>query len=137
MTQFARVKGGQVQTIGLPRTGTLASGASVSNYHLLPVETLKAEGWLEVMDEKPTYDPETEDLVFDGHEYDYVAKVVRAKYSKQAKPPPPEPEPDPKIARQKFRDVVNAATTLAQLKAAILGDTVTENPGAAPDIPRK
>lgn len=132
---YAKVEGTEITAVGLPQTGVLADGSTVSNYHLLDTETLEAEGWREVIDEKPIYDVNTEELTHEG--YEVVDNTVRVKYSKRAKPPPPEPPVDPEIARQKFRDAVNAATTLAQLKAAILGNPTTDTPGAAPDLDRR
>ena len=132
---MARVEAGQVTSVGLPETGVLADGSTVSNYHLLDTETLEQEGWREVIDQPPAFDAATEELTHEG--YEVVDNTVRVKYSKHPKPPPPEPPVDPEVARQKFRDAVNAATTLAALKAAILGNEATENPGAAPDLGRK
>lgn len=48
----------------LPQSAQLADGTWVSNYHLLPEETLRQEGWLPVVDEQPTYNPETHYLQF-------------------------------------------------------------------------
>lgn len=130
-----RVVGGEITEYSLPPVGTLSDGRTVSNYHLLDEETLAEEGWRDVVDEQPVYDDTTHDLIHDG--YEVVDNTVRVKYRTEQKPPPPEPEPDPEIARQKFRDAVNAATTLAALKAAILGNEATDTPGAAPDLGRK
>jgi hypothetical protein len=129
---YAKVEGTEITAVGLPETGILSDGSTVSNYHLLDPEVLEQEGWRSVVDQKPVYDETTEDLVHEG--YEFVDNTVRVKYSKQPKPPAPEPLVDPEIARQKFRDAVNAATTLASLKAAILGNPTTDTPGAAPDL---
>lgn len=48
----------------LPQSAQLADGTWVSNYHLLPEETLRQEGWLPLIDEQPTYNPETHYLQF-------------------------------------------------------------------------
>ncbi len=82
------IEGGQIVKHRLPRTGKLSDGSSVSNYHKLPPETLKAEGWLPVVENKPDYDPETE--VLQGPNYDIQAEQVDANYTAV---PKPEPEP--------------------------------------------
>lgn len=51
--------------IGLPSTGILNDGRTVSNYHLLPIETLTAEGWKPIEEVKPEYDEATQYLVVD------------------------------------------------------------------------
>lgn len=48
----------------LPYAAQLSNGTWVSNYHLLPEETLRQEGWLPLIDEQPTYNPETHYLQF-------------------------------------------------------------------------
>lgn len=130
-----KVVDGAITEYSLPPVGTLSDGRTVSNYHLLDEKTLAAEGWRDVVDQKPVYDKTTHDLVHDG--YEVVDNTVRVKYRTEQKPPPPEPPIDPEIARQKFRDAVSAATTIAGLKAAILGNPTTDTPGAAPDLGRK
>lgn len=52
--------------IGLPTTGTLQDGRTVSNYNLLPEDVLFAEGWLPCEEVKPTYDGATQYLVVDS-----------------------------------------------------------------------
>jgi len=52
--------------LGLPTTGVLSDGRSVSNYHLLPIETLAAEGWLLCEEIKPEYDKATQRLTVDA-----------------------------------------------------------------------
>jgi hypothetical protein len=49
-------------TIGLPSSAQLSDGRWVSNFHLLPHETLVAEGWREVEEVKPVYDEMTQYL---------------------------------------------------------------------------
>ena len=39
--------------VGLPRTGKLSDGRTVSNYRRLPTDILAAEGWLPYIDERP------------------------------------------------------------------------------------
>lgn len=64
---YARVKNGQVVQVGLPVTGILADGCTVSGYNLLDTETLRAEGWLPLEDNQPEYDTETEYLELAGY----------------------------------------------------------------------
>ena len=49
----------------LPFTGILQDGRTVSNYHLLPAETLAVEGWKPMEEVKPTYDEATQYLAVD------------------------------------------------------------------------
>lgn len=46
----------------LPAFGILNDGTTVSNYHLLPMEKLTAEGWRPRKDIKPEYNPDTHHL---------------------------------------------------------------------------
>lgn len=55
-----QIKNNTIIKHSLPRTGKLSTGQTVSNYHLLPRETLKAEGWLPVVDNIPKYNPSTQ-----------------------------------------------------------------------------
>lgn len=64
---YAKVVNGQFQ-IGLPPTGILQDGRTVSNYHLLPPDILTQEGWLPCEEVKPDYDLETQYLVIDTAE---------------------------------------------------------------------
>ena len=60
---YAKVENGQVIQIGLPLTGTLKDGSTVSGYNFLPESVLIAEGWLPLVDNRPEYNPETQYLV--------------------------------------------------------------------------
>jgi hypothetical protein len=51
--------------IGLPTSGILQDGRTVSNYHLLPESVLLTEGWLPCEEVKPEYNPETQYLAVD------------------------------------------------------------------------
>ena len=62
---YAKVENGQVTQAHLPTSGILQDGRTVSNYHLLPDETLLAEGWLPCEEVKPDYDEATQYLVID------------------------------------------------------------------------
>ena len=58
---YGKINGESVQ-LGLPYTGVLSCGNTVSGYHLLPEETLLAEGWQVVQEDKPEYDSATQQL---------------------------------------------------------------------------
>ena len=51
--------------IGLPKIATMIDGTWVSNYHLLPVDVLAAEGWLPLEEVYPEYNPETHYIELD------------------------------------------------------------------------
>ncbi|HZK00299.1 MAG TPA: hypothetical protein VFC79_09835, partial [Tissierellaceae bacterium] len=69
---------GDIKQYSLPKVGTLSDGTTVSGYHLLDVEILKAEGWLPLEDNPPTYNSETEYLIQDG--YEILEDKVKKKY---------------------------------------------------------
>ena len=52
--------------IGAPSSAQLSDGRWVSNFHLLPHETLIAEGWRELEEVKPAYDEATQYLEQDS-----------------------------------------------------------------------
>jgi hypothetical protein len=60
--EFVRVENGVVVQRGLPSTGFLKDGRGVSGYDQLPENVLKEEGWLPIVDNHPTYNPDTEYL---------------------------------------------------------------------------
>ena len=71
-----QVINGKIAKYSLPKTGTLSDGRTVSGYHLLPIETLKEEGWLPLEDIEPEYNPETQYVRQTG--YDILSdKVVK------------------------------------------------------------
>lgn len=51
--EYAKVENNQVIQIGLQSTGVLKDGSTVSGYNLLDEATLKAEGWLPLIDNPP------------------------------------------------------------------------------------
>lgn len=90
-----QVINGEITQTRLPKTGTLSDGRTVSGYHLLDADILKAEGWLPLVDEPPEHDPETEYLVHDRYDIqaDRVVRLYRVE-------PIPEPEPEPDLHEQ-------------------------------------
>jgi hypothetical protein len=86
------IENGVIIKTKLPKSYTLKDGRTVTNYHLLPHDTLLSEGWLPVEDIAPEYDVETQDITSE--------KVIRADkvevvYTVVDKPiiEPVEPEP--------------------------------------------
>lgn len=73
---YAKVENGQAIQIGLPSTGTLQDGSTVSGYNLLPENILLEEGWLPLVDNKPEYDAETEYLEHTGYTIGETEVVV-------------------------------------------------------------
>lgn len=47
---MVRIEDGNVVEVGLPQSGYLKDGKSVSGYNLLPEDILKDEGWLPLLD---------------------------------------------------------------------------------------
>jgi len=82
---YAKVENNQVTQAYLPTSGTLSDGRSVSNYNLLPEETLLAEGWLPLIENKPEYDPDMQELQLTG--YTIEAAQVTANYEAVTLPP--------------------------------------------------
>lgn len=73
---YAKVENGQVTQIGLPSTGILQDGSTVSGYNFLPESALIAEGWLPLVDNRPEYNPETEYLEHAGYTVSETEVVV-------------------------------------------------------------
>lgn len=82
---YALIQNGEVKQIGLPATGYLKDGSGVSGYNLLHEDILKEEGWLPCIDNRPTFNQETEYLQFDG--YVISETQVTANYIVVAKQP--------------------------------------------------
>lgn len=119
MTSYAHVTDGTIDRVGLPRTGTLADGRTVSGYDRLPPKILAAEGWAQVVDDgPPKYDPATHQAV---RTLEVVDGIPTATYRIEELPPA-EPDPDVELA-----DAIRAAATLEDLKAALVGSA----PGAS------
>lgn len=64
---YAKVENGQVIQVGLPATGILKDGSTVSGYNLLPESVLLGEGWLPLIDNPPAYDRATQYLEHSGY----------------------------------------------------------------------
>lgn len=110
---YAKIENNQVTQTSLPTSGTLSDGRSVSNFDLLPESVLLAEGWLPLVENKPVYDPATQELQLTG--YTTEKDKVTANYV--VVDIVPEPDPDAELAT-----AISSATTLAQLKDALLGN---------------
>lgn len=61
------VENGEIKQIGLPETGFLKDGRSVSGYNLLEESILNEEGWLPLEELKPEYNAETQYLQHEGY----------------------------------------------------------------------
>lgn len=88
---YAKVENGQVIQVGLPTTGILKDGSTVSGYNLLPEDILREEGWLPLIDNPPVYDTETEYLEHTGYAVGETEVVVN--YTIKLKPTPQPPQP--------------------------------------------
>lgn len=73
---YALVENGAVTRVGLPQTGILKDGSTVSGYDLLDAEILAAEGWLPLVDIMPDSSAET----FEQDGYTIEATRVVQKY---------------------------------------------------------
>lgn len=107
---YALIDNGEVSRVGLPRTGTLADGRTVSGFDLLPAATLKGLGWLPLDDPgPPEHDPATERVV---RSYDVLQTKVNVVYAVEELPEPP---PDPIEAVQDQLDQLTWEVLLLQL----------------------
>lgn len=59
---MVQVINNQVIQTYLPLIGILSDGRCVSNYNLLPMDTLTEEGWLPLIEDKPIYNQEMQYL---------------------------------------------------------------------------
>ena len=93
-TTFAHVVDGVVRAVGLPSTGTLSDGSSVSGFEFLSPDVLSAEGWLPVV--------EVRSELADGEQWGAPVFTVEegAVFAHFAAEPIPPPEPDPVEALQ-------------------------------------
>jgi len=53
---YVKVENNKITKRGLPKTGKLSTGETVSNFHLLPDDILLSEGWYPLTDDPPTTD---------------------------------------------------------------------------------
>lgn len=82
---YTKVENGQVVQVGLPATGTLKDGSTVSGYDKLDEATLLSEGQRPLIDNPLEYNPETEYLEHEG--YTVGETEVMANYTiKQIQP---------------------------------------------------
>ena len=74
---MVKVINNEIVAHGLPQTGTLLNGSTVSGYDLLDEATLKEEGWLPLVLEQPQYNAETQYITFKEYliESDKVTQV--------------------------------------------------------------
>jgi hypothetical protein len=88
-TTFAHVVDGVVRAVGLPSTGTLSDGSSVSGFEFLSPDVLSTEGWLPVV--------EIHSELSDGEQWGAPVFTVEegAVFAHFAAEPIPPPEPDP------------------------------------------
>ena len=64
---YAKIENGNVIQVGLPESGILKDGRTVSGYNLLPTNSLKVEGWLPLEQTIPDYDAETQHIEHDSY----------------------------------------------------------------------
>ena len=64
---YAKAENGNVIQVGLPQSGVLKDGRTVSGYNLLPANVLKAEGWLPLEQVIPAYNAETQHIEHDSY----------------------------------------------------------------------
>jgi hypothetical protein len=91
MRKMVRIENGEIVEYGLPTTGELKNGSSVSGYHLQDIEILLAEGWLPLEDNPPEFNSDTHYLAHDG--YEILADKVVVRYRLEEMPKHKEPEP--------------------------------------------
>jgi len=124
---YAYIENGEVTKTRLPRTGTLKDGGTVSNYHLLPHETLLAEGWLPLVDEPPVTD-EKHRAVITGYEkhravitgYEIFADRVETVYSIEEIIPPA-------VSERELQDKARLKAQQLAVKSLIQADSISSN----------
>ena len=118
-TTFAHVVDGKVRVVGLPSTGTLSDGSSVSGFEFLSPDVLSAEGWLPVVEVRSELATGERwgDPVFSVEE-----GVVVATFSAEPEPPPePDPMADMQAQLAAQQDQLAAQQTLIDELLAALG----------------
>lgn len=87
---YAYVKDGAIDRFGeLPKVWQMSDGSTVSGFHLLDKFMILAEGWYEVIDERPDYDNLTQYLTNQTHTIQESSVVTRYEVVSY-----PEPEPE-------------------------------------------
>lgn len=114
---YCKVENGVVTQVGLPASGVLSTGESVSGYSALPVEILVAEGWLPLTDATPEWDPATEMLTTPT--YTLTEGGVTVVYAVESLPLP-EPNPVRLVASAVIAAVESAPNTVAGTQTAII-----------------
>lgn len=61
-----QVINGEITRRSVPENYTHDDGSVTLGYNLLPIEELKKDGWVEVVEIKPNYNPETQYLAFES-----------------------------------------------------------------------
>jgi hypothetical protein len=125
--KYALIENNQVTKTRLPKVGTLKDGGTVSNYHLLPHETLLAEGWLPLVDEPPVTD-EKHRAVITGYEkhravitgYEIFADRVETVYSIEEIIPPA-------VSERELQDKARLKAQQLAVKSLIQADSISSN----------
>ena len=125
--KYALIENNQVTKTRLPKVGTLKDGSTVSNYHLLPHETLLAEGWLPLVDEPPVTD-EKHRAVITGYEkhravitgYEIFADRVETVYSIEEIIPPA-------VSERELQDKARLKAQQLAVKSLIQADSISSN----------
>ncbi|MCM3487904.1 hypothetical protein M3689_01140 [Alkalihalophilus marmarensis] len=74
---YAYIENEEVTRTGrLPKTWTKKDGTTVSGFHLLPEDEIKAEGWISLVEDKPEFDPDTHYLQISSYDIK-EDKVIR------------------------------------------------------------
>lgn len=114
---YALIENNKVTKTNLPKTGRLSTGETVSNYHLLPHETLLQEGWLPLEDNPPETDDKHE-VIQEGYDIQ-KDKVVVLYEIREIIPPAPRREELEEQARRKVQEIT--------AKKMIQNEELTEN----------
>lgn len=105
-----KVENGKVVMLFLPTTGKIDC-CSISNYNLLPLEVLLAEGWLPSENNIPDYNEETQSIQHDS--YTILKDKVIVNYVVM--------DGVDVVQEISLAELIESATTLDELKTALLG----------------
>ena len=114
---YALVENNVVVQVGLPKTGTLKNGSTVSNYNLLPHDVLLAEGWLPLIDEPPAVN-EGFQAVLTG--YEIYADRVETLYSIEEIIPTP-------LSESKIKESASLKAQQLAVKPLIQADSISSD----------